>query len=152
MTTRRHLLSLSAFALGSLVPSSAHAGEVINAQPGGVAVKGYDVVAYFTVGRPVEGDPRYTHQWRGVRWQFANVAHLDAFASEPARYAPRYGGFCAGGMARGRRAPIDPEAFVIHDGKLYLHFNHASAETMRADPEVMVERADENWVRLRRTE
>lgn len=144
---RRRFLVLSAAALFALRLEAA-AGDAINAKPGGIAVKGYDVVAYFTKGRAVEGSPAHEHEWRGVRWHFVNAEHRAAFAADPAQYAPRYGGFCAGGMARGRRAPIDPHAFVIHDGKLYLHFNHGSADEMTANPDAMVEKADANWARL----
>lgn len=71
------------------------------------------MVAYFTEGRPVRGDESLAYEWLGVFWYFAKEAHREAFVSEPTRYAPRYGGFCAGGVALGNRSPIDPEAFVI---------------------------------------
>lgn len=124
------------------------AGELVNAGPDGVAVKGYDVVAYFTEGRPVRGDERYAHSWQEATWYFANETHLAAFAAEPARYAPRYGGFCAGGVALGNRSPIDPEAFVIIDGRLYLSFDEPTAENFEATADESIAKADANWDRI----
>lgn len=123
------------------------AGERVNARDG-VAVKGYDVVAYFTEGRPVRGNEQYTHRWQNVLWYFANEAHLEAFAAEPVRYSPRYGGFCAGGVVLGNRAPIDPEAFVIIDGKLYLNYDKPTAEEFAATADESIARADANWEKI----
>ncbi|MCK7615051.1 YHS domain-containing (seleno)protein [Roseibium sediminicola] len=128
--------------------AAALAGERINAEPGGVAVKGYDVVAYFTPGEPTPGKAEFEYVWRDVRWRFSNKANQEAFAANPTKYAPRYGGFCAGGLALGRTSPVDPEAFVIVDGKLYLNFNKQDAKVMSADPEAVITKADENWKRL----
>ena len=66
---------------------------------GNVAIKGYDPVAYFTEGRPTKGLPEFSYDWLGATWQFSNAGNRDAFASEPIRYAPQYGGFCALGTA-----------------------------------------------------
>lgn len=139
-------LAFAAVALAiALHAAGANAGDRINAEPGGVAVKGYDVVAYFTMGAPTKGEQRYTHLWQGVRWQFVNAEHREAFASEPSRYAPRYGGFCAGGMARGNLATIDPEAFVIVDGKLYLNFDKSGAASFEANAPSRIADANANW-------
>ena len=114
----------------------------------GFAVSGYDVVAYFTVGEPTRGSEDLEYVWRDVRWRFSSVEHKIAFEADPTKYAPRYGGYCAGGMALGRRAPIDPEAFVIVDGKLYLNFNKSTAEDFRATTEESIAKADDNWERM----
>ena len=88
---------------------------------GNVAIRGYDPVAYFTEGRPTKGSPEISHDWLGATWHFSNARHRDAFASEPIRYAPQYGGFCALGTANEEAsANIDPEAWRIVGGKLYL--------------------------------
>ncbi|MGF1563228.1 MAG: YHS domain-containing (seleno)protein [Geminicoccaceae bacterium] len=138
---------LLAVVLAGIAPL-ALAGERLNAKPGGVAVKGYDVVAYFTEGQPTPGDEQFVHRWQNVRWLFASAAHRDAFAAEPTRYAPRYGGFCAGAMTRGFRATIDPQAFAIVDGKLYLAYSQDGIERFEADAESNVAVADDNWQRL----
>ncbi|MDH4065793.1 MAG: hypothetical protein OEW19_15450, partial [Acidobacteriota bacterium] len=67
----------------------------------GLALQGYDVVAYFVDHEAVPGRPDFTHQWNGVRWQFKDAANRDAFAREPERYAPQFGGYCAYGVSRG---------------------------------------------------
>jgi YHS domain-containing protein len=88
---------------------------------GNVAILGYDPVAYFTEGKAVKGSPEISRGWLGATWQFASAEHRDAFVSEPIRYAPQYGGFCALGVAiEEASANIDPEAWRIVDGKLYL--------------------------------
>lgn len=138
---------LLAVVLAGIAPL-ALAGERLNAKPGGVAVKGYDVVAYFTEGQPTPGDEQFVHRWQNVRWLFASAAHRDAFAAEPTRYAPRYGGFCAGGVALGNRAPIDPEAFVIVDGRLYLNYDQATADDVRANAAEIIPKADATWERI----
>src|SRR5687768_4969752 len=97
----------------ALVAPPAAAGEAqkVNKDSDRDAIKGYDTVAYFTMGRPVQGEPEFEYVWQDARWRFANAEHRDMFAREPDRYSPRYGGFCTGGMALGRLAPIDPEAW-----------------------------------------
>lgn len=124
------------------------AEELMNARKGQVAIKGYDVVAYFTDGKPTRGKPDHEHIWRDVRWHFSSPENMQEFATEPERYAPRYGGYCAGGMALGRRAPIDPEAFVIVDGRLYLNYDKATAREFEANAAEKIEKADVNWKRM----
>ncbi|WP_271952211.1 YHS domain-containing (seleno)protein [Ruegeria faecimaris] len=121
------------------------AEDLINARPGGLAVKGYDVVAYFTEERAIEGSEDYEHEWRGIRWRFSTPKHLAVFQDSPESYAPRYGGFCSGGMALGNRAPIDPEAFAVIDGKLYLNFSKAVASEFVANSDDKIEQANANW-------
>ena len=122
-----------------------NAEALINAKKNQVAVQGYDVVAYFTLGEPTPGSEDFEYTWRDVRWRFSSEQHRTAFESDPTRYAPRYGGYCAGGMALGRRAPIDPEAFVIVDGKLYLNFDMPTAVEFGATSDESIAKADKNW-------
>src|SRR5205807_871929 len=92
-----------------------------------LAISGYDPVAYFTVGKPVPGQSEFEHSWHNARWRFASAAHRDAFAGNPDRYAPEYDGYCAGGIAlkSPHKDTVDPEAWAIVDGKLYLtHDRH----------------------------
>ena len=89
------LAGLLGLAVVSLV---ALAGPALSREPlytsGGLAVSGYDVVAYFNDGKPVEGRPEYATEWSGARWRFVTAANRDAFVANPTRYAPRYGGYC----------------------------------------------------------
>ncbi len=111
----------------------------------GLAIRGYDPVAYFTEGKPVAGDPRFTHEWRGAKWRFATAANRDAFKADPAKYAPQYGGYCAFGTAQGYAVPTDPHAWRIVDGKLYLNYNIQVRERWQSDIPGFITRADENW-------
>jgi hypothetical protein len=117
----------------------------INKGSDDVAILGYDPVAYFTEGRPVRGSPDYTHVWQNARWQFAKREHRDLFAVDPDRYAPRYGGFCSGGMALGWFVPIDPEAWVIVDDRLYLNYSKEGRDDFAKDPRPEIAKADKNW-------
>jgi len=111
----------------------------------GVAVKGYDVVAYFTQSKPVKGTPQFTHQWNGATWQFASAADRDLFAADPAKYAPQYGGYCAYGVSQNHAVPIDPEAWRIIEGKLYLNYSKSVQKTWLEDPAKRIEEANRNW-------
>ena len=126
-----------------LFPAPARAGAV-NAEDG-VAVRGTDVVAYVTQGRAVRGSPAFTQMWQGATWRFASAANRDRFAADPARYAPAYGGFCAYAVSEGYTAPIDPEAWRIVDGRLFLNYDRAVQRRWARDIPGRIARADANW-------
>ncbi len=111
----------------------------------GVAVGGYDPVAYFTEGKPVKGSEEFTLQHDGAAWRFANAEHRDAFAADPAKYAPQYGGYCAYAVAKGSTAKAEPDAWTIHDGKLYLNFDRSVRAIWEKDIPGYVNKADANW-------
>ena len=134
-----------------LAAANAAAGERINKDADNLAIRGYDTVAYFTQGRPVEGKPEFAYVWQDARWQFASAEHRDLFAGEPDRYAPQFGGFCTGGVGLGRLAPVDPEAWVIVAGRLYLHHDRAGRDATAADPGPSIAAAVERWEELGRT-
>ena len=119
----------------------------VNAEDG-VAVRGTDVVAYFTERRAIAGSPAFTHDWRGATWRFASAANRDLFAADPDRYAPAYGGFCAFAVSEGYTAPIDPQAWRIVDGRLFLNYDQAIKRRWERDIPGRVARADANWPRL----
>lgn len=135
------------FAASLLVAARADAAEVFSTDAG--AIRGYDVVAYFSEGRAVRGSPDIHHEWRGARWHFDSEAHREAFAADPERYAPQYGGFCAYGTANGYQVSTSPEAFAIEDGKLYLNYNAAVQRTWNQDRTGHIRAADANWPKLR---
>lgn len=111
----------------------------------GVALDGYDVVAYFTEGRPVQGTPAFTHTWEQTTWRFASAARRDAFAAAPGKYAPRFGGFCAYGVSRGYAVDIDPNAWTVVDGRLYLNYSKSVQRTWDTDRATFIRRAEANW-------
>ncbi len=112
---------------------------------GDVAIDGYDPVAYFVDARATKGSAEFTHQWAGANWHFVSAANRDLFAAEPAKYAPQYGGFCTNSAAVGRDAPVDPNAWTIWQGKLYLSFSQQHSARFAQDPERFVRAADRNW-------
>ncbi|MEL6384036.1 MAG: YHS domain-containing (seleno)protein [Cyanobacteria bacterium J06626_18] len=111
----------------------------------GVAIRGADPVAYFTQGSYVAGSADYTYEWGGAIWQFASAENRDSFASSPGQYAPQYGGFCAWAVSQGYTAPVDPTAWEIVDGKLYLNFDARIQRRWEQDIPGHIASADQNW-------
>ena len=144
--------------IGAVVLASAAGGAVWHFRPkmaagpvnatGGLAIQGYDPVAYFTDGRPRHGAAAHAFDWHGARWLFVSARHRDMFAADPERYAPRYGGFCAYGMAGGYKAPVDPEAFSIVEDRLYLNYSDSIRRDWMADIPGFVAKADAAWPRV----
>ncbi len=112
---------------------------------GGIAVKGYDPVAYFVEGKPVKGSGKYEHKWMGAKWRFSSAENRELFAKNPEKYAPQYGGYCAYAVSQRAIADIDPTAWKIVNGKLYLNLNHAVARIWRKDIPGYIVKADKNW-------
>jgi len=116
----------------------------------GLAIRGYDPVAYFTEAGPVAGDPAHSLEWNGVTWRFASAANRDAFAADPAAYAPQYGGFCAWAVAaKGKLYSTQPANWSIQDGKLYLNYNDDIQRRWQADIPGFIAAADQRWPELR---
>jgi YHS domain-containing protein len=127
----------------SITPALAQKADVY-ADRGG-AIRGYDPVGYFTAGRPVKGSPQFSHQWRGATWHFASAENRDRFAAAPEKFAPQYGGYCAYGVAQGYAVSIDPAAWTIVDGKLYLNYSLSVRENWNKDVPGYIRKADANW-------
>lgn len=103
-----------------LLPVTPGFAQNDQSKPVRVVLKGHDPVAYFTERKPVKGNPKISYDWDGERYLFATAGNRDRFAAKPEQYAPQFGGYCTGTMARGAQAEADPEAFIIADGKLYM--------------------------------
>jgi YHS domain-containing protein len=86
----------------------------------GVALNGYDPVAYFNSEHPVQGNADYDYDWGGATWQFSSAENRDLFSSNPESFAPQFGGFCSFAVSKGFTADISPDAWHIENGKLYL--------------------------------
>lgn len=114
-------------------------------QDHGVAIKGYDPVAYFTDNKPVKGSKAHSFVYEGVTYEFASAAHRKLFVADPEKYAPQFGGFCAYGTATGHKATIDPAAFTIVDGKLYLNYSTKVRDKWQQDEPGYIHKADEAW-------
>lgn len=115
---------------------------------GGVAIEGYDPVAYFTEGRPVEGKSEFTVEWKGAKWRFSSAESKALFEKDPEKFAPQYGGYCAWAVAQGKTAGIDPQAWKIVEGKLYLNYNKEIQAKWEKDIPGNIEKADKNWPKV----
>lgn len=118
----------------------------------GVAIKGYDPVAYFTQGKGVKGKKDFSYPYHGVEYHFANAADRQMFQSDPVKYEPQYGGWCAYAMGHdGSKVEVDPETFKIINGKLFLFYNRFFNNTLKTwnqDESKLHAQADANWQKI----
>lgn len=145
----------SAFALMGLVTlmgagllASADAkglGQINTIGSPGIAIKGYDPVAYFTVGKPTKGKAAFETSYKGVKWRFASEENKKLFEANPAKYEPAYGGFCAYGVSKGYKVKIEGNAWAIRDGKLYLNYDRSVNRTWSKSPARYIKRANAKW-------
>lgn len=111
----------------------------------GVAIQGYDPVAYFTANAAIDGEPSISADYRGAKYYFSSAENRDAFLANPEKYAPQYGGFCAFAVSKGYVAPIDPAAFSIVDNKLYLNYSKRVQKTWSKDIPGHIKSGNSNW-------
>ena len=123
-----------------------------NLESSGLAIQGYDPVAYFTLNKALEGKKDFSTSYNGVIYRFASKQNKDEFARNPARYEPQYGGWCAYAMGKkGEKVEIDPETFKIVNGKLYLFYNKFFNNTLKSwnqDETRLKTQADHNWMKF----
>ena len=127
------------------IGSPAAALEPVSKGGDGVALGGYDAVAYFTDDKPVAGTKEFQTQWNGATWLFATADHREAFVKAPEKYAPQYGGYCAYAVARGTSAPGDPTLWKVKDGKLYVNKNADVQKLWNQDVPGYIVQANRNW-------
>jgi len=109
------------------------------------AINGYDPVAYFTTNKAVKGDEAFTHSWNGGTWYLSSRENLDLFKSNPEKYAPQFGGYCAFATSKGFTANTDPEAFQIIGDKVYLFADEEMLENWMEGGEESKEKSEQNW-------
>jgi YHS domain-containing protein len=112
------------------------------------AIKGYDTVAYFTLGEAVKGKKELSHEYLGASWWFSSEEHRQLFIASPEKYAPQYGGYCAYAVSRNTTASIKPKVFNIHEGKLYLNYNKGVQKRWLKNKNERIEDADDYWPQL----
>ncbi|AEE49783.1 YHS domain-containing (seleno)protein [Haliscomenobacter hydrossis] len=117
----------------------------VNVDKKNLAVQGYDLVAYFEDHKPVKGSEEFTFKYETATYHFASKAHLNTFKKNPEKYLPEYGGFCAYGVSRGYAVGVDPDAWSIVDGKLYLNYSLKVQKTWSEDKPGYIKKADQNW-------
>lgn len=118
----------------------------------GVAIKGYDPVAYFLENKAIRGRKEISDSYKGVNYYFVSPSNLTTFQSDPARYEPQYGGWCAYAMGKeGSKVEVDPETFKIINGKLFLFYNRFFNNTLKSwnlDETRLHSLADANWQKI----
>ncbi len=116
-----------------------------NVDQNGVAIQGYDPVAYFTDGKPAKGEPRFRSTWRGAVYQFASAEDKATFDANPTKYEPQFGGYCAYAASIDTISPIDPAFYEIVDGRLILQHNKKAWDAWHKDAAGNLVKADKNW-------
>ncbi len=126
----------------------AQTSEVFSTEAG--AIKGYDPVAFFTDNKAVKGINEFTYEWNGATWHFASKKNKDAFAANPEKYAPQYGGYCAYGTADGHKAPTETDTWTVLDNKLYFNYNQKVKVLWDKDRAGLIKKADEQWPKIKK--
>lgn len=119
--------------------------SLISSTTDGVAINGYDTVAYHTIEAASKGSPQYEYVWKGAKWFFLNAENRDRFAAAPESYAPEYGGFCAWSLSENTTMNADPEVWKLIDGKLYLIQSEAVKEVWEKGQVDFIEKSNKNW-------
>ena len=123
--------------------------EEVNTTIFGVAIKGYDTVAYHTMGQALKGSSNYAYKWNDAKWYFSSKEHKDLFIKDPEKYAPRYGGYWARNLANtGKAAGANPKSFKIIEGRLYLNYSSESADAFEENSTELISKADQSWEKL----
>jgi len=114
-----------------------------------LALRGYDPVAYFTLGKATSGKAEFSAAHEGATYRFASAAHRDSFVATPARYLPQYGGYCAYAASQGYKADADPKAWHVIDGRLFVNYNASVAKSWAAKAADYIKAGDANWARVK---
>jgi YHS domain-containing protein len=128
-----------------VLPVLAQNKTLINLDKNGIAIQGYDPVAFFTQGRPVKGQAQFESKFKGARYLFASAENKAAFDGNPAKYEPQFGGFCAYAASEGHTAPIKVDAFMIVNERLLMQYDLDVKKIFEKDPQGRLAKADKNW-------
>jgi len=131
-----------------LSPVFAQSGEVFATEEG--AIRGYDPVAYFKEGKALRGKKEFSYLWSGAQWSFSSKQNLETFKSNPEKYSPQYGGYCAYGTSQGHKAPTQPDAFTVVGDKLYFNYNNDVKAKWSKNQKELINKADKNWPALKK--
>ena len=142
---KSYILMSICFLMLSLT-TNAQKAEIFSTDKG--AIKGYDPVAYFTSSKPTKGKEEFTYTWKDATWYFSSAENLENFKDEPENYASQYGGYCAYGVAQGYAVKIEPEAWEIVEGKLYLNYNLEVQKSWQSKKKEYISTANTNWPKV----
>jgi YHS domain-containing protein len=143
-----------ALVCGLAVPAASHAADEVNVSRGLVesgkplAVHSYDVVAYFTSGRPTVGSSAYEEVYEGATYRFASAENQKAFRGNPEKFAPQFGGYCAFGAAHGKKFDGDPQSWKVVNDKLYLNLNPDVQKKFEQDVPGFITKAEKQWPKI----
>jgi YHS domain-containing protein len=140
------LISTALLLLSITFVSTVHAAKPVYS--GGrdrAAIRGYDPVSYFTQGKPVKGLKEFAFKYNGAKWLFSSQDNLALFKSNPEKYSPQFGGYCAYAVSKGSTASIKPEYFTIHKNKLYLNYSKSVHKKWNKDKDDYIEDANQEW-------
>jgi YHS domain-containing protein len=130
------------------LPLMAQSKTLLNLDKAGLAIQGYDPVAFFTDHKPLKGNPEFSVRHNGALYYFASQEHRDLFKADPAKYEPAFGGYCAYGVSRNKLVEIDVNAFQIVDGRLLLQYSKGVRDDFNKDTKGNLAKADGNWTGL----
>jgi YHS domain-containing protein len=133
----------------TLLSSVCFAGSWISGATDGVAIQGYDPVAYFTQKNAIKGSAKNSHEWGGTVWFFVSSKNRDLFAADPEKYAPQYGGHCALSVANGKNGKGAGDAWTISDDKLYLNASKEVRSRWLQKVSQNIYWADREWPKIK---
>ena len=143
----RKIIFIAIFGAVALFAACSSSGPTLGINTGsdGLALRGFDAVAYFAVDSAVKGDAKYEYAWNGAKWLFTSEENMKKFQASPETYAPQFGGYCSFAVSEGYTADADPEAWKVVDGKLYLNYNKQVREKWEKDQNERIEKGAANW-------
>lgn len=127
------------------VSALASAKQLLNLDSNGVAIQGYDPVAFFTQHKPVKGSGQFSSAYNGAKYWFASADDKALFDKEPSKYELQFGGYCAYGVSRGSRAPVKIEAWQIVNDRLLMQYDLDIKDAFNKDQQGTLKKADQNW-------
>lgn len=142
-----YLLTIGIIVLAASMSACTKTGSVVsvNVNADGLAVKGYDAVAFFASNAAVQGNPTFEYAWNGAKWVFSTAENLEKFKADPEAYAPQFGGYCSYAVSHGYTADGDPNQWKIVDGKLYLNYSEKAKEAWEKEQENLIKEGEKNW-------
>jgi YHS domain-containing protein len=143
----KYSIIIALFALFSVSQVQAQRSEIYVSA--GKSIKGYDPVAFFKVSKPVRGTDSLAYQWKGATWLFSSRENLAAFNTDPDKYAPQYGGYCAYGASQGHKAPTQADTWTVLNDKLYFNYSKDVQVTWNKDRSNLINVADQKWTDLK---
>lgn len=149
MTLTRNIFAAFSLVMMLFIGNAANAADPIYTGTfSNTAVGGYDTTSYYTGAEPIKGSKKFSTEYKGAKWLFANQANLEAFQANPEKYAPQYGGYCAWAIAHDNLVKGDPKVYHIQDGKLYLNYNKTVAERWLPRKDELIPEADGKYKTL----